>query len=165
MAGISIRKAEKSDLPAIQRLLSTYFLDIEELKPEEFILAEGEGKVLGCAALIRSVFSESVSSEKEFLEIHSIAVHPNFRGKGIGSRLVNHLISTSVGKDTELYVRTTSPAFFEKIGFEKISDSEKLRLWEDCASCEHFESCTQHALKYRKIGSKGLQVNPGKYNS
>ncbi|WP_048181827.1 GNAT family N-acetyltransferase [Methanosarcina sp. MTP4] len=145
MTSIYIRKAEISDLPTIQRLLSTYFLDMEELKAEDFVLAEGEGKVLGCAALIRSGFSE-----KGFLEIHSIAIHPNFRGKGIGSRLVNHLISTSVGKDTELYVRTTAPAFFEKIGFVRIPDSEKLRLWEDCESCEHFESCTQHALKYRK---------------
>ncbi len=145
MKEIYIRKAEKSDLPAIQRLLSTYFLDIEELKAEDFILAEREGKVLGCAALIRSG-----SSEKEFREIHSIAVHPNFRGKGIGSRLVNQLISASLEQDTELYVRTTAPGFFEKMGFERIPDSEKLRIWEDCASCEHFESCTQHALKYRK---------------
>ncbi|HII02226.1 TPA: GNAT family N-acetyltransferase [Methanosarcinaceae archaeon] len=145
MTSILIRKAEKSDLPAIQRLLSTYFLDIEELKAEDFMLAEGEGKVLGCAALIRDG-----SSEKEFLEIHSIAVHPNFRGKGIGSRLVNHLISTSVGQDAELYVKTTAPGFFEKLGFVRISDSEKLSLWKDCASCEHLGKCTQHALKYRK---------------
>ncbi len=145
MTGILIRKAERSDLPAIQRLLSTYFLDIEELKPEDFVLVEEEGKVLGCSALIRNG-----SSEKEFLEIHSIAVHPNFRGKGIGSRLVNHLISTSVGQDAELYVKTTAPGFFEKLGFMRIPDSEKLRIWEDCAGCEHFGNCSQHALKYRK---------------
>ncbi|WP_440954191.1 GNAT family N-acetyltransferase [Methanosarcina sp. Mfa9] len=145
MTAIFIRKAEKSDLPAIQRLLSTYFLDMEELKAEDFVLAEGEGKVLGCAALIRSGFSE-----KEFLEIHSIAIHPNFRGKGIGSRLVDRVISTSVGQDAELYVKTTAPGFFEKLGFVRIPDSEKLRLWEDCKSCEHFGNCSQHALKYRK---------------
>jgi len=156
MTSIFIRKAERSDLPAIQRLLSTYFLDMEELKPEDFILAEEEGKVLGCAALIRSS-----SSEKDLLEIHSIAVHPNFREKGIGSRLVNQLILTSLGKDTELYVRTTAPGFFEKIGFVRIPDSEKLRLWEDCARCEHFESCTQHALKYRKNRESGAAGNPG----
>lgn len=145
MTGIFIRKAGRSDLPAIQRLLSTYFLDIEELKPEDFILVQEEGKVLGCAALI-----QCGSSEKEFLEIHSIAVHPNFRGKGVGSRLVNHLISTSLGQDAELYVKTTAPVFFEKLGFVRIPDSEKLRLWEDCKSCEHFGNCSQHALKYRK---------------
>jgi len=151
MKDILIRNAEKSDLPAIQRLLSTYFLDIEELKPEDFMLAEDETKVLGCAALIRSG-----SSEKDFLEIHSIAVHPNFRGKGIGARLMNQLISTSMEQDTELYVRTTAPGFFVKIGFERIPNSDKLWLWEDCASCEHFGNCTQHALKYlkgRKLGS------------
>ena len=89
MTEILIRKARKSDLLAIQRLLSTYFLDMEGLEPEDFVLAEIEGKIIGCAALIKSEFHG-----KDFLEIHSIAVHPNFRGKGIGTRLIKHLLTT-----------------------------------------------------------------------
>ena len=95
MTEILIRKAEKKDLPAIQRLLSTYFLDMEELEPEDFVLAEKEGKVIGCAALIRAT-----SNEKNFLEIHSIAVHPNLRGKGIGTRLMEYLIKTIDSPET-----------------------------------------------------------------
>ena len=95
MTEILIRKAEKKDLPAIQRLLSTYFLDMEELEPEDFVLAEKEGKVIGCAALIRDT-----SNEKTFLELHSIAVHPNLRGKGIGTRLMEYLINTIDSPET-----------------------------------------------------------------
>lgn len=151
MTEISIRKAEKKDLLSIQRLLSTYFLDMEELGPEDFVLAEKEGKVIGCAALIRNA-----SGKKSFLELHSIAVHPNFRGKGIGTRLMDYLISILECPDKtdnpvyEIYVRTTAPGFFEKFGFMRLRDDDKLLLWEDCKNCEHFEKCTQYAMKYSR---------------
>ncbi len=143
MTEILIRKAGKPNLLAIQRLLSTYFLDMEGLEPEDFVLAEVNGIITGCAALIRSE-----SHGKEFLEIHSIAVHPNFRGKGIGTRLIEYLLTTVDEKACDLYVRTTAPAFFEKLNFTKIEASEKLLLWEDCKNCEHFEKCIQYAMKY-----------------
>lgn len=149
MTEILIRKAEKKDLLSIQRLLSTYFLDMEELEPEDFVLAEIEGKVVGCAALVRGV-----SAEKSFLELHSIAVHPNFRGKSVGTRLMDYLINALKDPDNsdnpvcEIYVRTTAPGFFEKFGFVRLPDAEKLVLWADCKNCEHFEKCTQHAMKY-----------------
>jgi amino-acid N-acetyltransferase len=143
MIDIFIRKATKSDLLAIQRLLSTYFLDMEELEPEDFILAEVEGKIIGCTALIKSE-----SHGKDFQEIHSIAVHPNFRGKGVGTRLIKYLLSTINDSAYDLYVRTTAPGFFEKLNFTKIEDPEKSSLWKDCKQCEHFENCTQNAMKY-----------------
>ena len=143
MTEISIRKAGKPDLQAIQRLLSTYFLDIEGLKAEDFVLAEINGQIRGCAALVKSEFKG-----KKFLEIHSIAVHPNFRGKGIGTRLVKYLLTTAGKLTCDLYVRTTAPRFFEKLNFEKIENSEKILLWEDCKKCEHFENCIQYAMKY-----------------
>lgn len=143
MTEILIRKAKKSDLLAIQKLLSTYFLDMEGLGPEDFVLAEIDGKIIGCAALIKSEFHG-----KNFLEIHSIAVHPNFRGKGIGTRLVKYLLTIVGNQCCDLYVRTTAPIFFEKLNFTKIDNTEKLSLWEDCENCEHLEKCTQHAMKY-----------------
>jgi amino-acid N-acetyltransferase len=143
MTEILIRRARKSDLLAIQKLLSTYFLDMEELEPEDFVLAEVDGKITGCAALIKSEFQSN-----NFLEIHSIAVHPNFRGKGIGTRLIKHLLTNIDDHPYDLYVRTTVPGFFEKLGFTKIENSEKLFLWEDCKNCEYFEKCTQYAMKY-----------------
>jgi amino-acid N-acetyltransferase len=131
---------------AIQKLLSTYFLDLEELEPEDFVLAEVEGKITGCAALVKSE-----SQEKSFMEIHSIAVHPNFRGKGIGTRLIEHFLKNFSGSACEIYVRTSAPAFFEKMSFTKIENSQKLSLWEDCKQCEYFEKCMQYAMKYSTI--------------
>ena len=143
MTKIHIRKARKSDLLTIQRLLSTYFLDMERLEPEDFVLAEIDGQIRGCAALIISEFKG-----KKFLEIHSIAVHPSFRRKRIGTRLIKHLLTTIADPRCDLYARTTAPAFFEKLNFKKIESSEKLFLWQDCESCEYFEKCTQYAMRY-----------------
>lgn len=249
MTEISIRKAEKKDFPAIKNLLSTYFLDLEGLNTENFILVENAGKILGCAAMItirkdgnedgnedekRDKIENERRNGQVFLEIHSIAVHPNFRGKGIGRKLVESLIKTAKtsavqtsnvfsfstltfsnqnpvsesnpiseshppesptwhGDSThtrdsthtmskshspesntpesntpeshslesytpefhplesqifELYVRTTVPDFFEKLGFEKLSASKKQELWKDCTQCGFFEKCTHTALKY-----------------
>lgn len=151
MTEILIRKAEKKDLLSIQRLLSTYFMDMEELEPEDFVLSEREGKMIGCAALVRGT-----CGEKNFFELHSIAVHPNFRGKGIGTMLMEYLINRMRNPNKpdnpvcELYVRTTAPGFFEKLGFVRLPDAEKLLLWADCKNCEHFEKCTQHVMKYSR---------------
>jgi amino-acid N-acetyltransferase len=143
MIKILIREAKKSDLLEIQKLLSTYFLDIEELGPEDFVLAEIDGQIRGCASLIKYEFKG-----KEFYEIHSIAVHPNFKGKKIGTKLIKYLMNKIRDPSCDLYVRTTAPSFFEKLNFIAIEKSEKLVLWEDCENCEHFEKCTQHAMKY-----------------
>lgn len=142
MPDIVMRKAEKKDLLEIQKLLSTYFLDMEGLKSEDFLLAEIDGRVLGCAALVRYSYEE-----KEFQELHTIAVHPNWKGKRIGSRLAGELISKA--DPLKLYVRTTAPRFFEKIGFTKLPESAKSELWADCAKCEQFQSCAQSVLKYK----------------
>jgi amino-acid N-acetyltransferase len=157
MKEILIRKAEKSDLPEIQKLLSTYFLDMEGLEPEAFVLAEIEGKIRGCAALIKSE-----SQGKAFLEIHSIAVHPNFRGKGIGTKLIRHFLTTIGNPGCDLYVRTTSPYFFEKLDFVKIENTEKLILWEACKNCEYFEKCAQYAMKYSYKGLTSDYLQPFK---
>lgn len=143
MTEIFIRRAKKPDLLGIQKLLSTYFLDMEELRPEDFVLAEIDGKMVGCAALIKCE-----SHGKKFLEIHSIAVHPNYRGKEIGTRLIKYLLTTIEDPVCDLYVRTTSPGFFEKLGFTTIESSEKLSLWDDCKNCEHIDKCTQHAMRH-----------------
>ena len=143
MTTILIRKAKKSDIQTIQRLLSTYFLDVEDLDPEDFLLYEIDGRITGCISLIKINLHG-----KNIKEIHSIAIHPNFRGKGIGTKLVKHILTNMENDAFDFYVRTTAPRFFEKLCFVKIENSEKIFLWEDCKSCDHFEKCTQYAMKY-----------------
>ncbi len=136
---IIIRKAGECDIESIQKLLSTYFLDMDGVGINNFIVAESGSMVLGCAATV----------ENKYPELHSIAVHPNHRSKGIGSMLVRYFVENAPYNLEYLYVRTTAPYFFEKVGFLKLQDCEKLNLWDDCAKCDRFERCRQSAMRLR----------------
>ena len=134
---IIIRKAENGDIEPVQTLLSTYFLDMDGVDIEDFIIAESGDRVLGCAAVI----------DQKYPELHSIAVHPNHRNRGIGALLVQHLVANAPDEWEYLYVRTTAPDFFKNVGFMKLQDSEKIKLWDDCAECDKFDGCRQIAMR------------------
>ncbi|WMW22184.1 GNAT family N-acetyltransferase [Methanolobus mangrovi] len=133
---VTIRRAELEDEVHIEVLMSTYFLDIEGIAVEDFVIATIDDKVIGAACLM----------VEKIPEVHSIAVHPNYRGKGIGRMLLDYLITDIEGQEF-LFTRTTSPSFFEKLGFIKLEDSEKKELWEDCAGCNRFNNCKQSVLR------------------
>ncbi|WP_407354874.1 GNAT family N-acetyltransferase [Methanolobus sp. WCC5] len=133
---VTIRKAVSGDSVPVQVLMSTYFLDIEGLPIDEFIVALLGERIIGAAYL----------QTGKITEIHSVAVHPNYRGKGIGHMLLYALLSQV--KDVDfIFTRTTSPVFFEKAGFKKLDDSEKAVLWEDCAGCDRLNTCKQSVLR------------------
>ncbi|WP_440953347.1 GNAT family N-acetyltransferase [Methanococcoides sp. FTZ1] len=131
---VAIREASEKDGEHVQCLLSTYFLDMDEVPIDDFIVAESNGKIVGVAAI----------ADRGCCEVHSIAVHPNYRGNGIGSKMVSRLFET-VGHD-RVFVRTSSPIFFRKLGFIELPMAEKARLWEDCRECDRFEGCRQHVM-------------------
>lgn len=134
-----ISNACAADLEHVQRLMSTYFLEMDDLSIEDFIVARADDRIVGCAAFI----------DRTCPEVHSIAVHPNYRGKGIGSELVMHIMSNATGGVEMIYARTTVPVFFEKIGFTRLPDSDKAKLWDDCAVCSRFENCRQSVMGMR----------------
>ncbi|ABE52341.1 GNAT family N-acetyltransferase [Methanococcoides burtonii] len=132
--GVAIRDAEISEGGSIEGIMGTYFLDIDDVPIEDFIVAEVEGKIVGVAAV----------SVKECCEVHSIAVHPTYRGLGIGSKMISRLIEDV--SHERLYVRTTSPLFFRKMGFVELPMSEKTSLWQDCCECGRYDNCKQYVL-------------------
>lgn len=134
---IVIRKAGDDDIESVQTLLSTYFLDMDGVDIVNFIVAELSGRTLGCAAVIGG----------KNPELHSIAVHPNYRNHGIGALLVEHIATNAPDGWGYLYVRTTAPDFFNHVGFVKLQDSEKIQLWNDCAECDKFDVCRQSAMR------------------
>lgn len=131
---VGIRAAEAADSGAVEGIMGTYFLDIDDVPMEDFIVAEMDGKIVGVAAI----------SERDCCEVHSIAVHPSYRGMGIGSKMITRLMG-DVSHD-RLYVRTTSPVFFKKMGFVELPMSEKATLWRDCRECDRYDNCKQYVL-------------------
>lgn len=136
---IEIRKATQADLKDIKTLLSFYYLDTEKVEKNlpEFIVAVLDKKTMGCACL----------DVGDVVELRSIAVLPSHRNKGIGSRLVDAILSRATGLTDRVYLRTTSPAFFEKKGFRKLLNEEKKLIWTDCAQCDKYEICRQTLMR------------------
>ena len=136
---IIIRKATPSDVKDIRKILSFYYLDTENVEKNlpEFIVAAQDETIVGCACLDIS----------DVVELRSIAVLPNYRNKGIGSKLVDFVLTRAAELTGTIYLRTTSPVFFEKKGFRRLKDDEKKAIWSDCAECGRFDICKQTLMR------------------
>jgi amino-acid N-acetyltransferase len=140
---IKIRKATGSDIKDIKTILSFFFLDTDNIEKNlpEFIVAENDTKTLGCACL----------DIGNIVELRSIAVLPAHRNKGVGSKLVEAILERAKELTHVLYLRTTSPVFFEKKGFVGLPHTEKKVVWKDCEECDKFDICRQTMMsKYLK---------------
>ena len=93
MPGLIVRRARTPDVRAIRDLVDSYagrvLLDKEtvtlyETVPE-FLVAELDGKIVGCGAL--HVLWEDLG------EVRTVAVHPDVTGHGVGHALVDALIA------------------------------------------------------------------------
>ncbi|MFP4654064.1 MAG: GNAT family N-acetyltransferase [Methanohalobium sp.] len=111
---ITIRRATNKDLLSVYLLLSNCLLEMYDLPAENFIVAEiaYKNKIVGTA----------VEINRNYPEIHTVAVHPSYRSKGIGSKLVNYLLERQPDWREYIYVQTVTPEFFGKLGFLKLDD-------------------------------------------
>jgi amino-acid N-acetyltransferase len=137
---LKIRKATEADIKDIKTILSFFFLDTDNVEKNlpEFILAEKNNKILGCACL----------DIGDIVELRSIAVLPAQRNKGVGSKLVEAVLERAKELTDVIYLRTTSPVFFEKKGFVRLPDKEKKVIWKDCEECDKFDICRQTMMKH-----------------
>lgn len=138
---VEIRKATQADIKDIKTLLSFYYLDTEKVEKNlpEFLVAVLNNRTVGCACL----------DICEVVELRSIAVLPSYHNKGIGSRLLNAILKRAAEITDTVYLRTTSPVFFEKKGFLRLQNKEKKVIWNECAQCDKYDNCRQ-TLMMRK---------------
>jgi amino-acid N-acetyltransferase len=136
---IDIRKATQSDLKDIKTILSFYYLDTEnvEINLPEFIVAQTNNKIIGCACLDLG----------DVVELRSIAILPSYRNRGAGSKLVYDILKHAQDLTDTVYLRTTSPVFFEKKGFERLQNREKKIIWKDCVQCDKYDICRQTVMQ------------------
>jgi amino-acid N-acetyltransferase len=111
--GIVVRPAGRGDLAGIESLLTASqlpVLGIEEHLPY-FLVAEDGGRILGVIGL--------EPYGKHGL-LRSAAVHPDWRGRGLGNTLVSRLIveAEARGIRTLFLLTTTAEQFFPRFGFQ-----------------------------------------------
>ena len=133
-----IRKAQIHEVPEIWRMLHDFadqdvlprsMADLYSQVREYFVYREAHDHIIGVAAL--HIFWEDLA------EIRSVAVLPDFQGRGIGSRLVKKCLeeADSLGLK-KVFALTTRPDFFKRLGFG-IVPNEKLPniIWSECKDC------------------------------
>ena len=135
-----IRKATQRDIKDIKKILSFYCLDTEKVEKNlpEFLIAVSGEKIVGCACL----------DIGDIVELRSIAVLPGHRNKGTGSRLVGAILERASGMTDKVYLRTTSPVFFEKKGAHRLGNEDKKIIWKECGECDKFDICKQVLMRF-----------------
>jgi amino-acid N-acetyltransferase len=106
---ITVRPARRADVQQIEALLSAEDLDRSALILADFMVAEdAKGNVTGCARLKPS---------HDCVELSSVAVHPTYRGQGVGSMVVTTLLQRRDAQVIHLVCEPKEVPFFARFGF------------------------------------------------
>jgi N-acetylglutamate synthase-like GNAT family acetyltransferase len=107
----------------------------------DFRVARSGGVLIGCGAL------QLVNAR--LAEVRSIAVHPDWRGGGIGSRTVDALIEDAERLGvTQVFCLTRRQTFFARLGFHAVPKEDfPHKIWNDCRVCPRLQSCDEVAMQ------------------
>ncbi len=146
-----IRKATIKDIKAIHGLLQEYGRKGEllprplselydHMRDFTLFMDEKEDKVAGCCAL--------QFCWEDLAEIRSLAVHPDYLRRKIGSQLAMTVLSEARSHNIKkVFTLTYKPDFFKKFGFVQIDRAElPLKIWGDCILCIKFPDCDEIAM-------------------
>jgi amino-acid N-acetyltransferase len=123
---LTVRRARTGDVPAIRRLIDHYaaerilldkptvtlFEDIQEFWVAE---ADTDGSLAGCGALH--------VMWRDLAEVRTIAVSPEFRGRGVGHAILEKLLATAGWLGIRrVFCLTFETRFFAGHGFTELVD-------------------------------------------
>jgi amino-acid N-acetyltransferase len=116
---MKIRDATNGDLAAVESLLSANDLPLDGVKESfsSFVVAEDEGKIAGAIGL------EKFGS---VALLRSAVVSPQYRGGGVGRRLVEQALERAEkdGIEELFLLTTTAENYFPRFGFARTTRSE-----------------------------------------
>jgi amino-acid N-acetyltransferase len=123
MISLQVRPARTADIRAIRQIIDTYTLHRRLLAKEtvtlyedvqEFVVAQVDGRVVGCGAL--HVLWEDLG------EVRTVAVIEEFRGQQIGHHILRAIIERArILGLKRLFCLTFETKFFGSHGFQEIT--------------------------------------------
>ena len=153
---IRTRQAVLPDVEHIHAIIQPY-ADTGTLLPRtlaelsenvrDFVVAEENGRILGCGAL--HLYGMHLA------EIRSIAVSPESKSRGVGRALVEALMDEARRQSvTCVCLFTRTPGFFGHLGFE-IARRKDLpdKIYKDCVCCPKLSDCDEIAMFKGKLPS------------
>ncbi len=119
---VNIRPARESESARIKELIHFVGINPMDLDWKRFVVAvNDQDEMLGCGQL--------KPHGKEILELASLAVYPEHRGKGIARALIENLLKDST-RPLYLMCESSIGPLYEKFGFRGISYEEMPRYFQ-----------------------------------
>ena len=116
MADIVFHRATADDEASIKALIHLVRINPMSLDWERFLLASSpDGELVACGQI--KPHSEGT------LELASIAVHPDWRGRGLAREIIQRLLADSP-RPIYLTCRSDLEPFYVKFGFRSLAASE-----------------------------------------
>jgi amino-acid N-acetyltransferase len=143
-------RARVSDVPAIFRLIQYWADETGAVLPRtegeiyeslrDFIVIRAGGKVIAAGALH--------IEWKDLAEVKSLVVDPDVQTSGLGRVIVEACLDEAVALELRtVFALTTSPGFFEKLGFQRAAvASFPRKVWNECFRCAKYENCDEVAF-------------------
>ena len=146
---VQVRRATVRDVPAMARIINHWASQGIMLPKShhqlyqyirDFVVATCNDEVIGCGAL--HVVWEDLA------EVRSMAVVEEWQGKGVGRKMLAHLLDEAreLGLP-HVFALTYRQGFFERAGF-RVVPHETLphKIWGDCLNCPKFPNCDEIAM-------------------
>ena len=146
-----IRKASIIDIKSIHALLQIYgdqgkllarpLSELYDHVRDFYVWQDNDSdQIKGCCAL--------QFCWEDLAEIRSLAVHPQYKGQGIGADLTSEALKEAKAFNvSKVFTLTYEPDFFNRFGFSKIDRSQlPLKIWADCIICVKFPDCDETAM-------------------
>ncbi len=149
-AEMKIREATSRDFDAVESLLSANDLPLDGVKESfsGFAVAEDEGRIAGAIGL------EKFGS---VALLRSAVVSPEYRGSGVGRRLVEQVLERAAKEGVEelFLLTTTAENYFPRFGFDRTTRSAVPAAVK--ASAEFQGACPDTAVVMKRriaVGAK-----------
>ena len=149
---LTVRPASEAYVPQIFRLLAFYAVkqivlprteaDIRYYLGNFTVCADGND-IVGCMA-VRDFGNR-------LFEVRSLAVKPEFQGRGIGRMLLTAAVERLKEnfERFKLFALTYQSGFFIASGFSKVEKAMfPEKIWSDCMLCAKREHCDEEAVLF-----------------
>ena len=145
-------QAVVSDAPEIHRLIQYWFEATGDVLPR----TEGEiYETIRDFVVVRDPIGDRLLAAgalhvewRDLAEIKSLVVDPGTQGKGLGRIVVEACLDEAVEMGLKtVFALTTTPAFFERLGF-RISGVSAFprKVWNECFRCPKYNACDEIAV-------------------
>ena len=150
-AEVVIREALPTDVDEMHTLLEGFARQglllpraVEEVYRNfrEFVVAEHDGRIVGCAGL--RLYTHELG------EVVALAVSDESHGRGVGRRMVDTLLAQAKSLGLKQVIALTlQPGFFAKLGFEEVNVADyPHKVQADCSRCARRATCNEIAFAY-----------------